>query len=348
MLEIGNAVLQGQCDLATVDAFESILTRFHELAGFEITLPLIYDKVQRLVYGELDPVVIDQIMSILEIESIHGFHQHGYLLTHLIFLSGQEELYKAYLARYRDSLSTRLTKNHYVKLSTDRIPIQIPTVGGQSVLHVTAESEPDVYRFLLEQGVVDDHPDVLGHYARDIHQHRSDHTFTRKVGAKMAALLPKIDPERIAVGRYVNEPLRERFLEIIKETQMSRPNSLHQTGVLIDPVKHRGVLQELIDDLDREYGLDLTGKLYGVYAFTADYSESTNKRLESHYDKSVITLNWNLEVSDDLTGTEVVFETAGVTVKPRANQVTIHSGKQLHHVEPRITGRRKNLIVWLN
>jgi hypothetical protein len=131
---------------------------------------------------------------------------------------------------------------------------------------------------------------------------------------------------------------------ISKKTKIP-PNSMHKSGVIFD--KGDIYIKKFIDILNLKYDLQLEDKIFNIYAFTAEYSEDSNNDLEPHKDDSIITINWNLELSDDIDGTNLEMRSKNLLILPAMNQLLIHHGKIEHQVTKRIRGFRKNLIIWL-
>jgi len=154
-----------------------------------------------------------------------------------------------------------------------------------------------------------------------------------------------IDVNSFVCAEYKNDQLKQQFLDLLAASSYTRPNSMHRTGRIID--SSAPPLLALLADLNTKFSLALDGKVYQVYAFTAQYEDGSNNYLDMHADNSIITINWNLSLSSDLDGTDLLIPGLDKVVKPKENQLLIHHGKQRHQVTERKKGSRCNLIIWL-
>ncbi|GAB1608595.1 2-oxoglutarate and iron-dependent oxygenase domain-containing protein 2-like [Argonauta hians] len=137
-----------------------------------------------------------------------------------------------------------------------------------------------------------------------------------------------------------------------------RPNSMNNFGCSLDEL---GLDVELLDPL-RNYLSSITSTLFpkdggstldSQKVFTVEYSEDKDKKLDTHFDNSEITLNVCL--GKTFTGGELFFrgrlsemyETAPFVYTNRPRYGILHRGAQLHGAHPIKSGTRCNLIMWM-
>ncbi len=316
------------------------LNEIFSICNTKYTIENLYDKLTEQIYS-LDETDTDQIiiiLSLLKVYEIRYFHKKGYLLAHHIIMADNNDLLKKFIQDNLGKIDDLLTKNHI--FNTNGVKIMVPE--NQSILHVSV-SKPDIY--LKLKNVIEDTPDILGFYAKDYYENRNDVNFLTKINNLMIknyGVCWNID--NFIVDKYHNNTIKNEILEHINKTNKIKPNSMHKYG---NNLTNLECIKNLVQNISKTFNLDLENKIYDIYAFTAEYGPNTNNNLDLHKDNSLITINWNLEIDENLEGTEVIFPTIKKEIKMEESMINIHHGKIDHYVKPLKTGSRLNLIIWI-
>jgi hypothetical protein len=321
--------------------FSDLINKIRE-SGIDISISLIYDKLMHIIYGVTSSKSDDfnTFTTIYKIRDIRYHHEKGFLLSHHIITSGNELLIKHIILNYCNELSTYLTKPYIY----NNIGFVICQSGKQSILHISAQNNVEIY--LKLQSHIKDTCDSIGMYAKDYFEKKNDQLFISRINKIIQTKYQiSFDTEKFIKDTLINEELKNIFNQMISKKTKIPPNSMHKSGVIFD--KGDIYIKKFIDILNLKYDLQLEDKIFNIYAFTAEYSEDSNNDLEPHKDDSIITINWNLELSDDIDGTNLEMRSKNLLILPAMNQLLIHHGKIEHQVTKRIRGFRKNLIIWL-
>jgi hypothetical protein len=306
----------------------------------KISFETIYEKLLYKIYSEPDTNEIIKLVNFINIDTIKILYVKGYCLAHHIICSKNKKLINYFL------LNTNLDHPFYTKsYFINSCNLKIPIVGNQSLLHIAVQNDIDVYHKLKNN--INDSKDELGYYAYQYVENKNDINFNNKIIKLMKEkYVINFDIDKIIEEIYVNDELEENILQLLnsKETLSIKPNSMHNYGHV---VKNNKIIVELLNSLNEKYHLNLDNKIFDIYAFTAEYDTDTNQNLDLHKDNSIITINWCLECSDDLEGTDIHYPTVNKIVKFNKNKICIHHGKLAHFVDNRINGKRKNLIIWI-
>jgi len=325
--------------------FSDFLDKLNNLLDSNINLDDIYNKLMKIIYSlneEDSEEVTEQILelfNIMKINDINYYHSKGYLLSHHIISSGNSILIKKFLGNFYDKLNSFKTTTYIMNNTTFKIYIP----SGQNLKHIAAQNNPELYPKLK---IISEIEDECGYYPIDYFNNRNNLEFIKNINRKISDKYEiSFDINNIYIENFENDLIKNNLIEEIKFYDKIQPNSMHKTGVILD--KKSKNVKEFVNLLDDKFNLKLDKKVYDIYAFTAEYSDCTNNYLDMHKDNSIITINWNLEVSDNIEGTDLVIPSMEKIITPKKNQLIIHHGKLDHQVMPRNSGSRKNLIIWL-
>lgn len=325
--------------------FEDFIEQLSKLTNKKINLDDIYDKLVKIIYSateddnDLNNEQIIDLFEIMKIKDVSFHHNKGYQLAHHIISSCNDNLIKKFIRTFFDKLNSYQTSTHI--LNNTSFKIYIPS--GQNLKHIAAQNNQEVYSKL---NIISESPDECGFYPSDYFKNRNNLEFVRQVN-KIISEKHEIsfDINNLIVDVFENSDLKKNIINEILSQNRIQPNSMHKTGVILD--KNSKNLKEFIKEVNSKFDLKLDEKSYSIYAFTAEYSNCTNNYLDKHKDSSIITINWNLEVSIDIEGTELLIPSMDKIIKAKKDQLIIHHGMLEHQVNPRVLGSRLNLIVWL-
>ncbi len=284
---------------------------------------------------------INLFWKLFNVGEIELYVKKGFTLAHHIISADYEVLIKHLVVLKRGSLNKYLTKPYIV--NENLIRLSIP--GEQTLLHISAQYNKSIYNKL--KNIIVDTEDSIGKKAEDYYNNNNSkfiHEVNELVQKKYGI---NFDYDNIIIDQYENTQLKDKLIKSLENKKYLTPNSMHKKGKYIN-YKDNIIIQELIDELDTKYKLNLKNKTYKIYCFTAEYDDDKNNNLDIHKDSSIITINWNLSLSDDIEGTDLIFTNKDITVKPKENQLIIHHGKVSHRVTERQNGNRTNLIIWLS
>jgi hypothetical protein len=291
-----------------------------------------YDKHISDIYSFNDDIELD-------FKDLQYYHKKGYLLAHHVIQSFNDDLISKFINQNLNKLNTYLTKNYILNTNGFKIVI----VENQSILHIAAFNNIELY-FKLKTLMLDT-PDYLGYFAEDYFQNRNQHVFLSKINNIILSKFGvHFEPNNMIVDNYDNIFIKNDLLKFIKESNVIKPNSMHNYGHNLNDLS---IIKKLINLLNNRYSLNLDDKIYQISAFTAEYGNNTNNNLDLHKDNSTITINWNLEIDPDIQGSELVFPTLNKEIKINNSMLIIHHGKIEHYVKPLIKGNRINLIIWI-
>jgi hypothetical protein len=298
----------------------------------------------KIIYGDEEDNIENENFSIFtklyKLGELRHHYEKGYLLAHHIVSSTNKNLLKYIILNYMNELSTYLTKPYIY----NNVGFVICQSGTQSLLHVSAQNNEDNY--LVLEKYIEDSFDSIGISAKSYLMNKNKESFVSRINKIIQDKYQvKIDTDKIIKDTYVNDELKNIFIGLLNNKTKVAPNSMHKAGIVLD--RDNIYIRQFIDDLNLKYELELHDKIFNIYAFTAEYSPDTNNNLNIHKDDSIITINWNLELSDDIEGTELIIPSQNLLITPKKDQLLIHHGKIEHQVKERVRGMRKNLIVWL-
>ena len=329
--------------------FEDFIKQLSHLTKLNISLDDIYNKLLKIIYSLEDTDTntntdIDSdkeimiLFDIMKIKDINYYHNKGYLLAHHIISSGNNTLIKKFILTFFDKLNSFLTKTYI--FNNTSFKIYIPS--RQNLKHIAAQNNPEIFNKLK---IIHEIEDECGNFPTDYYNNRNNISFLNSINKYISSKYEiSYDINKLYIDIFENEELKNNIIEEIKSQDKIKPNSMHKTGVILENSKY---IKKLIDILNIKYDLNLDLKVYNIYAFTAEYSDGTNNYLDMHKDNSIITINWNLEASDDIEGTNLVIPSMDKIITPKKNQLIIHHGKLEHQVTERVNGSRTNLIIWL-
>jgi hypothetical protein len=310
--------------------------------NINISLTSIYSKLLEIIYNEdeeKEDINYSIFTKLYKLSEIRFHYEKGFLLAHHIVSSTNKKLLRFLIITYNNELKLYLTKP-YIFNNSGFIICQ---TDEQSILHVSAQNNNENYLKILHH--VEDTSDSLGYYAKDILDNRNNSMFLSNVNKRILNKYQiKYDTDMILDNIYINNELKNIFINKINHSDRP-PNSMHKSGYLFD--KEDKDIQNFIEIISEQYNLLIHGKQYNIYAFIVEYSKDFNNYLDMHKDDSIITINWNLEVSDDIEGTDLIIPFKNLTICPKENRLLIHHGKIEHQVTKLTNGSRKNLIIWL-
>ena len=143
----------------------------------------------------------------------------------------------------------------------------------------------------------------------------------------------------------------DNFLLKISEQPKSKrgPNSMNKYGLILDGslLKEAGKFQrKFVRPIVAEHMPDVTKLAREPYAFVVDYGMKTQRKLDSHFDSSAVTLNVCL--GGEFTGGNLVMYHGQrrYQIKHKIGQAIVHRGRYIHRAEPLKSGWRSNLILW--
>ncbi len=307
-----------------------------------ITLKSLYNHLVEKIYliEEDDDESINYILKMLKITDIVEYSVGGFQIPHHIICSQNNTLIKNFIKQNIFNLNIYKTSNHFLT-SSSFIKTSVP--GNQTLLHVSAQSNKEVY--LKLRNVIKDSPDDIGFFAKDYYEYNNVDLIVKINKLMQEKYGINYNFENIIDDELNDENIKHKIIQLISKKQLVRPNSMHEYGIILED---EPVINELIQMCNKKFNLGLENKIYQTYVFTAEYHKDTNKKLDIHKDSSTITINWNLEVSDDLIGTELVFPYFNnKTIRSKQNQILIHHGMIDHYVTQLESGYRKNLIIWI-
>lgn len=328
-------------DFHTFSEFISEINKLN-LTSEKITQDEIFIKIQRMIYdSDGDIEKMNTIFKLLSIGDIMNYHYKGYLLAHHIMCSRNDQLVKKLFVSHYDKLADLKTSAYILNTTC----CKISTPKDQTLLHVAATNNHDLYLKLQKSKIICDTPDEFGFFAKDYSDNRNNISFLSNVNKLMFDKYGvSYDIDRIIIDEYSNDVLKSKILEYLSSVELTKPNSMHDRGVILSG---QDFTHELVANLNEIFQLNLENKLYEIYAFTAEYAYGTNKKLDLHKDNSLITINWNLDISPDLKGTDVVFPSFDNIVTHKKDSLLIHHGKIDHQVTELVSGFRKNLVIWI-
>lgn len=320
--------------------YESLNDIFNKINIKEISISNLYDKIMKLIYSidETDLKSIFKIINILKVKEIKYYNKKGYLLSHHIIESSNKKLIDSFIFNNLGAFDDLITSNYI--FNTDGMKIVIP--GGQTILHISSNNK-ELYKKI--KNICNDSQDILGNYAKDYYENHNNLDFYTKVKNRMLNLYSvNYDINNFIIDQYHDSDLKIEILNIIKNNEIIKPNSMHKCGHVLNDLQ---CIKKLVYKLNDIYNLKLTDKVYEISAFTAEYGINSNNNLDLHKDNSIITINWNLEIDSDIRGTEIVFPSINQKVEFKNSTLIIHHGKIEHYVEPLLSGSRTNLIIWI-
>lgn len=303
-----------------------------------LTLDQIYEKLVIIIYS-YDNDNINDFWKLFNIKEIQFYVKKGLMLAHHIISADNKILIKYLMIEKREFLNKYLTLPYII--NDNLIRFSIP--GNQTLLHISAQFNKNMY--LKLKNIIEDSEDSIGKKA--LEYNNNNYKFFHEVNE----LVRKIhginyNSENIVIEEYVDNSMKDKIIKLLDNKKYLLPNSMHKTGKYI--ANDDKIIKQFINDLDNKYNLNLKDKSYNIYSFTAEYGNNKNNNLDDHKDSSIITINWNLEISDDIDGTDLIFTDKEIIVKPKKDQLIIHYGKINHKVSERKNGNRTNLIIWLS
>jgi len=324
------------------DTFISDYVNFNDLLNkikafnIDISLSRIYNKLLEIIYNEDEDFNI--FIKLYKLNEIRFYYEKGFLLSHHIVSSTNNNLLKYLIINHNNELHSYLTKTHIF----NNQGFVICQIENQTILHVSAQNNKDYYLKLLKH--MKDTPDSLGYYANEIFENRNNSKFLSNINKKILNQYQIKFNMEIIDDIFNNDELKDILLNKINKNHIS-PNSMHKYGHVFD--KEDKDIKFFIENLNQKYNLLLENKQFNIHAFVVEYSKNFNNYLDMHMDDSIITINWNLEVSNDIDGTDLIIPYNNLTITPKKNRLLIHHGKIEHKVTKLIHGSRKNLIIWL-
>ena len=139
----------------------------------------------------------------------------------------------------------------------------------------------------------------------------------------------------------ISDDLRLHLLREIEITEEKIPNSMHRYGKILGSNLQeivKGVVKSLLDE-------PLHSRIRNIHSFYVKYENEKQFSLGSHIDDSTFTIN--ICLNNNSTGTDLVFDDAGIRYMHKTGVGIIHLGIHRHHVEPIISGSRENVIIWV-
>lgn len=316
--------------------FNDLLNKIQKF-DIDISLKKIYDKLLEIIYNEDEDY--DIFIKLYKVKEIRFHYEKGFLLAHHIVSSTNNNLLKYLMINHHNELNSYLTKTYIF----NNQGFVICQTEDQTILHVSAQFNNDIYVKILNH--VKDTPDSLGYFAKDILENRNNAMFISNINKRILNQYQiKFNTEKIIDDIFIDNEMRNVFVNKMKQNQTA-PNSMHKFGYVFD--KEDQDIKKFVEKLDKNYNLLLEGKKFNIHAFIVEYSKDFNNYLDMHKDDSIITINWNLEVSDDIDGTDLIVPFNNLTFFPKKNRLLIHHGKIEHQVTKLKNGSRKNLIIWL-
>lgn len=323
--------------------FEDFIKQLSNLTKVNISLDDIYNKLLKMIYSlnDEEDKANEEIMllfDLMKIKDINYYHNKGYLLAHHIISSGNNNLIKKFIITFFDKLNSFLTETYI--FNNTSFKIYIPS--GQNLKHIAAQNNPEIYNKLK---IIHEIEDECGYFPKDYYINRNNVDFLNSINKKISLKYEiNFDIDKLYIDIYQNEEIKNNIIKEIRSHDKIKPNSMHKTGVILENSKN---IKNLLEKLNSKFNLNLDFKVYNIYAFTAEYSDGTNNYLDAHKDNSIITINWNLEISDDIEGTNLAIPSMEKIITPKKDQLIIHHGKLEHQVTERVNGSRTNLIIWL-
>lgn len=127
------------------------------------------------------------------------------------------------------------------------------------------------------------------------------------------------------------------------------PNSMNKYGSVL-----RGKLLVEASDLQRRFVKPLVEENFPdidklnprPYAFVVDYDMKRQRKLDSHFDSSTVTLN--ICLGGEFTGGDLIMHHGQrrYRIQHKIGQAIVHRGGYVHRAEPLKSGWRSNLILW--
>ena len=208
--------------------------------------------------------------------------------------------------------------------------LQLCQVGGQTLLHVAALStSKDSFKRMSakfpEANIPDDNGHLPAYYlsSRDIPKADKDLVMARVAQRSLMDLQQQqrhhvtFDQHELMDGVRCFELPAEvctSLISDIAQLQQSIPNSMHRYGKILLP-DMKGAVHSLVASV---LPAGDAQRVNHIHAFYIQYSEQVGqKSLDSHMDDSHWTINLCLSVSDDLRGSELVFDPQLVTCVKR-------------------------------
>lgn len=192
---------------------------------------------------------------------------------------------------------------------------------------------------------------------------------TPQAEKKVRSLWTEVAPGVFSTDAFLNRNATASFRHALTQISSSgiptrRPNGMNRFGVILDPEVSGAVpilddfVTHLVDTYVRPLGRLFFPAYIGpeddleMFAFTIQYRKGQDVKLNEHRDASVVTLNLNLNLDDNISGSSLYFvdeedKSIRHTVDFRPGMALIHKGSIRHAALPILDGERQNLVVWL-